>query len=325
MGLRGYPAPFFDDAYFIGAAINLTQHGVFSNPLCESLATIGCANQFFAYMPLHSYVLAGWIKLFGLSTISFHVLYTGLALAVSFLIYRLFPVTNYSWGVALFICVAVFGLLGGAGLRADALGLFFFFWGFDCWREKTVMGFFWKNLLLGLAVITFPNVAISAISLSLAALLHQRFIQRLAWSQMVPFALAMSAAYVICFLLLLFCIDGKLFEFLTALSQAQHWSALGVQMRFQLFSALGIAKWVVPQLAFFLLVVFLIYREKQGISSPERLFFLILSLFIFAILGYASFNSSSGAHVWAFGCLIAALFILAHEDGDLRAWSLYFI
>jgi len=323
VSLGDYPAPFIDDAFYIGAAINLAQHGVFSNPYCEMLATIGSSDHFFANMPLHDYVLAGWLRLFGISTLSFHVFYTLLALAVSLLIYRLFPANQSSWAAAIVICLAVYGLLGGAGLRADALGFFFLLLGFATWRARTVFHFFWKNFFLGLAVITFPNVAIPAMLLSLAGLLHQKFFYQKSLRDLVPFALAMGAGYAICFGIFLLCIDFRLPEFLTCLVRNQHLSALGVKERFQFLTLLGLSKWVVVQVGFLALVGTLIFKGRKSPKQGENLFFLVLSLLIFASLGISSVNSASGAHVWAFACLMTGLFILSHENWGVPAWLLY--
>jgi hypothetical protein len=323
VSLGDYPAPFIDDAFYIGAAINLAQHGVFSNPYCEMLATIGCSDHFFANMPLHDYLLAGWLKLFGISTLSFHVLYTLLALAVALLIYRLLPTVRFSWAAALLICLAVYGLLGGSGLRADALGFCFLLLGFDAWKARTVFHFFWKNFFLGLVVITFPNLAIPAMLLSLAALLHQKLFRQKTIRDLVPFALAMGAAYGICFVIFLICIDFRLFEFLACLVRNQQYSALGVKERFQFLTLLGISKWVVVQLSFLVLVGVLIFQWRKTPQRREGLFFLALSLLVFASLGISSVNSASGAHVWAFSCLMTGLFILTEENWDIRAWLLY--
>ncbi|MEI9999630.1 MAG: hypothetical protein WDO13_10905 [Verrucomicrobiota bacterium] len=195
VGLTDYPVPFIDDLFYIGAALNLAQHGVFTNPYADMLATIGCQDHFFANMPLHDYVLAGWLRLFGISALSFHVLYTLLALGVSLLIFRFVATARHAWLAAIFIAAAVYGLLGGTGLRADALGLFFLLAGFDTWRAETPAGFLWRNVFLGLVIITFPNVALPAILLSLFGLVHLALLQRRSLRELAPFVLALAAAY----------------------------------------------------------------------------------------------------------------------------------
>jgi len=318
-----YPAPFIDDLFYIGAAINLVQHGVFTNPYCEMLATIGCTNHFFANMPLHDYLLSGWLKIFGISTMSFHVLYTLLALGVSLLIFRFIPDGRNAWLAAIFIVLAVYGLLGGAGLRADALGLLFLLLGFDVWQARTPFAFFWRNLFLGLVVITFPNVALPAMLLSLFGLVHLNFFQQRTTRDLIPYALVMAAAYAICFAVFLVCIEGRLTEFLNGLIRNQHMSALGVHERFKFFTVLGLSKWVVVQTAFLAVTLGLIWRWKGDSQRREELFFLVLALIIFAGLAISSLNSASGAHVWAFACLIALLVVMTKEKWGVKAWLVY--
>jgi hypothetical protein len=58
-----FPKPYFDDLFYCGAGLNLAQGGDFSNPL---LARQNFPNHFFfVYPPIHSYAIAGWMKLFG--------------------------------------------------------------------------------------------------------------------------------------------------------------------------------------------------------------------------------------------------------------------
>ena len=320
-----FPAPFIDDLSYIGAAMNLVLHGTYSNPYCEMLTTIGAGpgDLFLDYMPIENYFLAGWLTLFGISTASFHILFTLLALLVSLLIYRQLPARRFSWAVALVICAAVYGLLGGVGLRADALGLCFYLVGCDAWREKNVAMFFAKNLFLGLVVITFPNLAILAMATSLAVLLYQKIFLRRTLVELLPYAVAAGVAYVLCFVLFLICIEGRLSEFLAATVRNQQLSALGVRDRFQFFTALGLSKWVVVQVSFLALAAFLGYRWRNDPARRADLFFLGFCLFGFGILGYSSMNSASGAHVWAFGCLMIALFLVVRERWDFRAWGLY--
>ncbi len=320
VGIHEYPAPFIDDAFYIGAGINLARHGVFSNPLCDCLATIGCSNHFFAYMPLHSYVLAGWLKLAGISYLTFHVLYTTLALLVSLLLFRFFPAGNYAWLCGLLISLAVFGLLGGVGLRPDALGLVFLVLGLDAYRSGNAGTFLLKNFFLGLALITFANVALLALLLSASSLVYQKVIRNQPMGKMLAWALALAAAYVICFLIFMACIDGRLLEFLHCMARSQQMGAGGVQHRFHLFTAPGIAKWIVVQTCFLALVSILIFQWRRDPKRREHLFFLGLSLAAFFVLGYSSINSATGIHMWVFGCLIASLFIIANEP--LKPWVL---
>ena len=63
--LLDFPKPFSDDLFYCGAGLNLANGGDFANPL---LARQHFPNHyFFVYPPIHSYAIAGWMKLFGIS------------------------------------------------------------------------------------------------------------------------------------------------------------------------------------------------------------------------------------------------------------------
>ena len=63
-----FPKPFFDDLFFIGAALNLAGGGTLSNPLIarQQFPT----SLYFLHPPVHSFTLAAWLKVFGISASS---------------------------------------------------------------------------------------------------------------------------------------------------------------------------------------------------------------------------------------------------------------
>jgi hypothetical protein len=63
-----YPKPSYDDLFQAGAAFHMAQGGDFSNPLIVRQEFPG--HYYFVYFPLHCYLLAGWLKLFGINTAS---------------------------------------------------------------------------------------------------------------------------------------------------------------------------------------------------------------------------------------------------------------
>ena len=77
--LLGFPIPFVDDLFMIGAALNMAGGGDFSNPLITRQGFP--SHYFFAQPPTHSYVLLGWLKVFGISAGSL----TGFQLTMFFL------------------------------------------------------------------------------------------------------------------------------------------------------------------------------------------------------------------------------------------------
>ena len=59
-----FPKPYFDDLFFCGAGLNMAGGGDFSNPLIERQHFPG--HYFFEQTPVHSYAIAGWMKIFGI-------------------------------------------------------------------------------------------------------------------------------------------------------------------------------------------------------------------------------------------------------------------
>jgi hypothetical protein len=311
--LRGYPAPFIDDLFFTGAAFNLALHGVFSNPYCPSLAALDSKGMFLAYMPLHSYVLAGWLKLFGLGFVSLSLFSTLTSALVCALAYRLMPVRNgfVQLLAAGAVVVLVFLLLGGAGLRPDSLGMVFFFLGIDAVRSRGAGIFFLKNFSLALAVITFPNLALLAFLVSAATLVYKIGLERTSFALSLRLVGGTALAYGLALLILLWCIDFRLGDFLHSLHLNQHYGALGVEERNgHAFGVYFIAKWLLIQAAFVGLILTLLGREMRGQKDAAFLLFLLTALAGFGALFWASLNSASGAHVWAFGCLLFSLYLL---------------
>ena len=59
-----FPKPYIDDLFYCGAGLNLAGGGDFSNPLLERQHFP--SHYFFVYPPIHSYAIAGWMKIFGI-------------------------------------------------------------------------------------------------------------------------------------------------------------------------------------------------------------------------------------------------------------------
>lgn len=317
-----FPPPFIDDAWYIGASINLVRHGIFSNPLCDSLITIGSGQHFYASMPLHCYVLAGWLWLFGISTLSFKAFYTLLALAVTLLTYALLPVSRLSCLAALFVSLAAYGLLAGAGYRPDSLGLVFVLLGLAIWRTDGIVASLFANLSFGFAVITLPTVAVIGILTSIAVLIHRALFRGEKLAALLPYVAATGAAYFVSFLVFLFCIQGHLPEFWASLHENERLTQLAIAGRLHLFSALGICKWLILQPIFFLLLLALVpsamHRHQRG-----HLYFLGYVLAAFLWLAYSSFHSSTAGHVWGYACLIGILFIVLWKESRWPVWIAY--
>src|SRR5665213_1074302 len=63
-----FPKPGLDDLFFVGTSLNLAQGGDYSNPLLERQQF--SSHFYFVHTPTYSFALAGWLKIFGVSTFS---------------------------------------------------------------------------------------------------------------------------------------------------------------------------------------------------------------------------------------------------------------
>jgi hypothetical protein len=63
--LLDFPKPMIDDLFYTGAATHLAQGGDFSNPYLVNY--FPGQHFYFCYPPVHSYALAGWLKIFGVN------------------------------------------------------------------------------------------------------------------------------------------------------------------------------------------------------------------------------------------------------------------
>jgi hypothetical protein len=119
--LLGFPWPGIDDLFFTGASLNLAQGGDYSNPL---LARQDFPSHFyFIHPPAYSYALAGWLKLFGIHTVSllgFQLLVYLLLCVATILVLRKYQAAVlWEWLVPLGVAAAFMH----EGLRPEAFSV----------------------------------------------------------------------------------------------------------------------------------------------------------------------------------------------------------
>lgn len=66
----GFPAPHVDDLFFSGPGASIAAGEGLRNPWIEPWLSQFGSNAYFAQLPLHPYLLGGWLKIWGLSTAS---------------------------------------------------------------------------------------------------------------------------------------------------------------------------------------------------------------------------------------------------------------
>ena len=114
---RGFPFPFVDDPFYIGAGLNIGAGGGLRNPLLEGM------RDFYGYPPLHSFVVGSWLRVFGISAASMVALYAVMAWAATWCVYRAFRVLGrplLAWLAALDLVI----YCTCYGVRPDVCGMF---------------------------------------------------------------------------------------------------------------------------------------------------------------------------------------------------------
>jgi hypothetical protein len=213
--LLDFPKPMLDDLFYTGAAMNMAKGGDFSNPL---LARQGFpSHYFFVYPPLHSYVLFGWLKIFGINSRSM----TGFAMLMIAItsVSTIIVLRRYKAGIWLELAVplgAAFALLE-VGLRPDTLGMALTMAGFALadWKPKPGIALACGFLLMFLGGSAAPRVAFFSMALAACAgyQVWRQAAEREEKRRMIAFALSAGLLTGFVFLWL---IHFQLGEFLTS-------------------------------------------------------------------------------------------------------------
>ena len=167
--LMDFPKPMVDDLFYTGAGMNVAQGGDLSNPM---LARQGFPSHFFfAYPPLHSWLLAGWLKIFGINTLAmtafplFMYFVTAVA-TIAILRHHKAPVW-LEWLAPLGVSTSLLAL----GLRSEPVSIALTMAGFallDCGRKAAV----WllpAFLLMALGASAAPRTMVFSAGLILLA------------------------------------------------------------------------------------------------------------------------------------------------------------
>jgi hypothetical protein len=209
--LLNYPYPMGDDLYFGGTAINLAQGKGYANPY---ITCYGAHEHFYAYVPLHAYILAAWLKLFGISRDSLALLQCAAGAAASLALIGLIGNRKRKVFGAVILSLFLATILAGLGLRPDFLGLALLLGGALILRVRSLWAWTLCSFALALTVICTPNFAILVPVVFLSALSVR---SELVWppQRITLFRVGASlAAAAVVFILFLAMIDFQLSSFL---------------------------------------------------------------------------------------------------------------
>lgn len=214
----GYPRPFEDDLFFIGAALNLVKNGDLVNPLLSQWSE-RTTDYFFVQPPFYSYVLAGWLALVGISTQA--ILFFYFFCYVTFSIFTALILSFYRfsrWAIyAVILCFASWILF--TGLRHDVLGITFLAIGTWFLLRDRPWYYFWGFSFLGFAILTVP-VMIAYGSCFGIALVYRNWAESQSPIKAYLFSriFAFIAAVLLTSILFLFAINFQIDRFLSDLA-----------------------------------------------------------------------------------------------------------
>jgi hypothetical protein len=318
----GFPFPFTDDLWYIGAALQLHTAGQYANPSCPFLATFGAMDPFYAYPPLYDYVLAGWLKVAGVSRASLALFQCGAGAVACLGLWRLLRRDN-GWFLPVGVTVTTATLLSSEGLRPDALGLGLLACGAWIMRFPSRLAWAWCGLALFLAVTTSPNFTVLLPFILGAAFFFQLGLRQASRAEyLIRAAILLGAAWV-AFLLLLKLIDFQLGPFLAALNvnrtlSSQHAMIGELQSLTSWRDDLRFLAHAIEPLAVLAGVLALAWFKPDWMRRPlDRVTLVAMGLAGVALLGPA-LNSSAGMREPAFFSTMATLFYVANLRPSAR-------
>ena len=294
--LLDFPKPDYDDLFQAGAAFHMAEGGDFSNPLIRRQEFPG--HYFFVYPPLHSYLLAGWLKVFGInasSSTAYNICSCiVISIATIWILRRHGASVWLQWIVPLGVCFGVMPL----GLRAEPMAVALAMTGFAITESEKASkngllqwtGFF----LLILGASAAPRVMVFVTALAIYAgyrLWAQASSVRERWNTVLRW---FGAAAVAGFLFLLM-IGFRVADFLRTFRfhAAGRISHDKVWVFKDYIFGLGYLQW--PLLLMPLaLVIWILRKPKDRLSWPALL------LAMAAPLAFCTGGLGSGTTWWAF-------------------------
>ena len=282
LALLGFPFPQTDDVYYIGAGINLANGGHLVNPMVEPLAP------FYAYPPTQSYVIAGWLKLFGISAASFVSLYLLFCWITTVCLVRGFQILGrdlLGWMAALtFVVVSA-----SVGVRADDCGFCFLAISFLLGVSRHASIRYWAPFFALLAVSAVP----AAMAIAFPWIIYLVATYKHMWK--AAFVGGAAMAVLLCAM-----VEWHLGAFLAGFLETSHRAGLGagVWLMENWYRPMGALKSVYPVAVLAVLMGFSVLRRGFRLIDPLVILSLVLAL-------YSMFVTVSGYRVMSLITVIA--------------------
>jgi hypothetical protein len=211
----GYPKPHFDDIFFVGPAINLAEGRGLANPFIKTWAAQFQTDRFFLQPPFHSYLVSGWIKLFGLSANSLCAFVITCCFGTGLCLIQLGRRAGLGWISVMAVSVLASTWSLRSGMRPDAAGLFACGLAALGWTGRSRAAWFCGSFFGAVAPVIHPFTAAIVLPVGGWCLLTNLCDQPATVVRKeiaVRFGVALLAAALV-FLLFLVAIEGRLTEF----------------------------------------------------------------------------------------------------------------
>ena len=211
-----YPKPTVDDSAFIDAPINMVLHGKNEAPSLVRILEPYGSKRFDIQMPIYPYVLAGWFKLFGVSSnslLGYHAFFNFIYGMCFFQFLVLFGVGRI---LGIFMVLVSITLLLLNGARPELLSYVAIFGGGILLNKDRLITYFWGYFLIGLSVLLSPSVLPLSCAIGFIVPFKNYLICSQEWTMAKIFkiVLVVFLAAGMLFILFLFTINLQLSSFL---------------------------------------------------------------------------------------------------------------
>jgi hypothetical protein len=226
----GLPIPHNDDLFYLGAGFELSKSNHLENPLIrlQALSTV----QFFAYPPLYSYIIGGWVRLFGISYNALAVFFATLVIITTIALAEIAyfgaaaRVQGIRYGLLLAaVVVPVLMAFSSLGFRPEPAGFMVLALGVAVLISTDRAGLrFLAQTLIGLSLLCAPRLLFAALFCEGIPILLMIKTRKVSATEL---ALSLAVATTVCFLLFLLMIDFQLSVFLKGIRE--HYSQIDYQ------------------------------------------------------------------------------------------------
>jgi len=303
--------------YYVGAALHMADGGDFSNPLIARQAYPGL-HHYFGHPPLYSYVLAGWLKIFGVSASALRGFQLLMYLLVSWFtleVFRKLALPSWlNWLVPFVVACSFMNI----GLRFEPMSVALTMGGFALvlQRRSGLPWFFLAFLLMLLGGSTASRITFFSGALCIFSLVE---LQR-SGIPLLKLSVVAALAVLVAFAIFLVMIQFHFGEFMQSYLVATHGRSGGSRwlgLKHYLFNIQGVT-WL-PVHVLWLLALPVLWRFR---TSPAARLGITLVIPVVVLVGMAALNDGAIWYITLTVMLATALVFQNRTGKLLGSWLL---